>query len=62
MRYLALFSFIFLFGCAAGYDVRMPKLPGPADNVDCQILRTDGSLEGTYDCNISGRYTLEEIF
>ena len=49
-----------LMGCASGAGMHMPKLLGPADEVSCIVLRS-GGLEGTYECEIRGRYVMESV-
>ncbi len=47
-----------LAGCANIYH---PRLPGPAEEVDCRITRS-GGLIGEYECNIKGKYELRDSF
>ena len=49
---------ISISGCANLY---YPRLPGPAEEVECQITRS-GGLIGEYHCIIDGRYELRDAF
>ena len=52
---IALISMIGM-GCAG---VKIPKLMGPAENVNCTITRNNGSPVGRYKCTIEGAYSME---
>ena len=60
MRWFLAALVVPLMACASGTGMHMPKLMGPADEVSCIVLRSDG-LEGTYECEIKGRYMMESV-
>ena len=60
MRLLLILPVLLCIGCASGANLAMPKLPGPASDVDCIFTRHD-SLTGKYVCTIEGEYIMESV-